>query len=91
MQYNDTKTLQLSRNLGYLIKQIRKNKTHMSLDGLANAYDINKGTLSLIENGIYNCKFVTLWKLSEALGIKCSDLVRELEKELGEDFTLLDE
>ena len=63
----------------------------MSLDRFANAYDINKGTLSLIENGISNCKFVTLWKLSEALGIKCSDLVRELEKGLGEDFTLLDE
>ena len=29
MQYNDTKTLQLSRNLGYLIKQIRKNKTRL--------------------------------------------------------------
>ena len=44
-----------------------------------------------MERGLYYCKFVTLWKLSEALGIKCSELVKKLEEKLGDDFSLIDE
>lgn len=91
MQQQDAKTLELAQSLGKLIKTLRKEKTKMSLDNFANAFGLNKGTLSTLENGLFNVKFITVWKISEALNMKCSDVVKILEEELGEDFKLMDE
>ncbi len=91
MQENNLKTEELADVLGQLIKDLRRNISQSSLDNLAISFGISKGSLSNIENGTNNVKFVTLWKLSEALGIRCSDLVKLLEERLGEEFTLLDD
>ena len=91
MQVSNKKTKHLAMTLGQIVKDIRKKQDNISLNRLTNEYALYKGTLSKFERGNNNCQFLTMWKFSEALGIKCSDLVRELEKELGEDFTLLDE
>ncbi len=91
MQQQDAKNLELAQALGKAIKTLRKNKAKMSLDNFANAFGLNKGTLSTLENGLYNAKFVTVWKIAEALNMKCSDVVKILEDELGEDFKLMDE
>ena len=91
MQEFENKNLQILQKLGMIIKNVRKNKHNYSLNNLANEYDIPKGTLSRIENGKENSSIIILWKISNALGMKCSDLIKLAENELGEDFTLIDE
>lgn len=90
MQYKDEKTLQFNKKLGETIKKIRTNKG-VSSNKLADEYDLNSGNLSRIENGVYNCKFISIWKIAEALGLKFSEFAKILETELGEDFKLIDE
>lgn len=91
MQHDNEKLLQLSMKLGEILKDLRTNKSELTLEKLAYEYDIPKGTLSKIERGKQKCQFVNLWKISEAIGIKCSDIVKMLEEKLGDDFTLIDE
>ena len=89
MQQNDEKSIQFSKTVGELVKELRLTNTDKSLNKLADEYDISRATLSKLENGIHHCKFI--WQLSEALGIKCSELVKRLEEKLGDDFSLIDE
>jgi len=91
MQYDDEKSLHLTHILGQTIKDLRKEYNNISLNKLANEYDLKKGTLSKIEKGNVNCKFINVWKIANALGFKFSDFVKILEEKLGEDFSLIDE
>lgn len=91
MQYKDKKILQLNKALGLIIKDIRIKKTGLSCSKLANEYGLDRGNLNRIENGIVDSKISTIWKASEALGLKFSELARILEDILGDDFTLIDE
>ena len=54
-------------------------------------YDIDKGTLSKLERGIYDCRISTAMKLCEANNINFSEFAIILEKELGSDFKFLEE
>ncbi len=90
MQQEDKKVLHFNKILGEVIKENRINKAKISLNKLAHEYDLDRGNLSKIENGILNCRLVTAWKISEALGIKFSDFAKILEDTLGSDFTLID-
>ena len=87
MQHKNPKSLYLSKKLGKLIKKIRSAK-NISCTELAYSFDIDKGNLSRIENGLIDCKFTTLWKISEALNIKLSEIINALENKLGDDFSL---
>ena len=89
MQYKEQK-LYLNQTIGRLLKKIRTNQ-HISLNQLANSYGIDKGGLSKIENGLVDCQISTLWKIAEASGVKFSEFAKMLEKELGNDFKLMDE
>ncbi len=91
MQRKTEKTLQFRKILGNLITKLRLDKTGLSGNKLANEYDIGNGNISRIQNGEVDCKFVTLWKISESLGLKFSEFAKLLEEELGEDFKLIDE
>lgn len=91
MQQENEKLLQLSLKLGEILKELRKNRSELTLEKLAYEYDIPIGTLSKIERGKQKCQFVNLWKISEAIGIRCSDIVKMLEEKMGDDFTLIDE
>ncbi len=51
---------------------------------------MNDSNLGKIEKAQIDCKFVTFWKIAEAYGLKPSEVVKMLEEELGEDFTLID-
>ncbi len=90
MQYKN-KNLYLTKNLGEIIKNERIKNANISLSKLAYEYDINKGGLSKIENGLVDCKFTTLWKIAEALGMKYSELVILVEEKIDKDFKLIDE
>lgn len=91
MQYRDEKSLHLRKTLGQIIKNIREDKIGLSCNRLSNEYGINDSNFNKIERAKTDCKFITLWKIAEALGIKTSELIKILETELGEDFKLIDE
>lgn len=86
MQQKDEKTIKLAQNLGAIIKDLRQNNIGCSINQFAHEYDLDVGNTSRVEKGSIDVKFVTLWKIAEALHIKTSFLVKRLEDELGEDF-----
>lgn len=91
MQARNSKDLQILENIGVVIKDLRNNKPSFTLNSLANSYEIHKGTLSKIENAKQNTGILTIWKIANALGMKCSEFIELVENKLGEDFTLIDE
>lgn len=91
MQSENNKTLQLNKTYGSLVKKLRIERTNFSINKLAQSYDIARGNLSKIENGCNDTKLSTMWKISEALGLKFSEVARILEENLPQDFTLIDE
>jgi len=89
MQRRSKKSALLTKKLGQVISKIRKEKG-LSCTQCAYQFDIDKGNLNRIENGLIDCKFTTLWRISESLNIKLSDLIKILEGKLKKDFTLED-
>lgn len=92
MQAKSNKDIQILNNIGVVIRDLRNgNKESYSLNTLANSFEIHKGTLSKIENAKQNTGILTIWKIANALGMKCSEFIKLVEDKLGEDFTLIDE
>lgn len=90
MQNKNSKSLYLRKILGNTIKELRENQG-VSANKLTNEYDIGSGNLSRIENAVTDCKFITLWKIAEALNIKFSELAIYIENKIEKDFKLMDE
>lgn len=91
MQNKNSKTLHLRLKIGAVLKSLRSNKTTLSCNKLEEEFELGRGSLNRIENGLVDCKLITLWKIAEALDIKPSELIKKLEDELGNDFKLTDE
>ncbi|MCQ2743297.1 MAG: helix-turn-helix domain-containing protein [bacterium] len=91
MQNKNEKSLYFREVLGKVIRQQREEKTKLSGNKLANEYDIGNGNLSRIENGVVDCKFITIWKIVEALGVDFAEFSTILKSELGNNFKLTDE
>ena len=91
MQQKDEKTKELAVKLGALIRDLRLNSLGVSINQFAHEYDLDVGNTSRVEKGSIDIKFVTLWKIAEALQIKLSDLVKLLEDNLGQDFRFYEE
>ena len=72
MQYNHFIT-------GRIIRKLREQRglTQEVLSGLA---AVSRSHLAEIETGHTNANIETLWRISEALGIKMSDLIRMVEQ-----------
>ena len=72
MQYDHTMT-------GQTIRMLRKQRglTQEVLSGLA---AISRSHLAEIETGRNNPNVETLWRISEALGMKLSDLIQMVEQ-----------
>ena len=66
---------------GQLIRQIRTEKG-ISQEVLSGLAAVSRSHLAMIESGSVDAKIDTLWRISEALGIRFSDLMRRVE-ELG--------
>ncbi len=75
--------------LAQIIKEERE-KRGKSQRLLADEFDIPKSMISRIENGVNEPKLISLLSICEALNIKLSYLMLELEKKLPKDFTLMD-
>ena len=72
MQYNHFIT-------GRIIRELREQRglTQEVLSGLA---AVSRSHLAEIETGHTNANVETLWRISEALGMKLSDLMRMVEQ-----------
>lgn len=72
MQYNHFIT-------GRIIRKLREQRglTQEVLSGLA---AVSRSHLAEIETGHTNANLETLWRISEALGIKMSELIRMVEQ-----------
>ena len=77
MQYNHIITGRIIRNL-----REKQRLTQEVLSGLAG---VSRSHLAEIETGHTNANVETLWRISEALGMKMSDLFRIVEQETGKE------
>ncbi|MBA6383662.1 helix-turn-helix transcriptional regulator [Colwellia sp. BRX10-6] len=69
---------------GYAVKSVRKEKS-LSQENLAELSGLSRAHVSRIERFLYNPKLDTLFKVSNGLGIKLSELVILME---GRDSSL---
>ena len=72
---------------GQALKMLRGEK---SLYMLSAEYEISTSLLSSLERGWKDPQLTTVFKLSEALGIKASDFVKIIEQELPNGFSLIE-
>ena len=90
MQHKTDKTLHLIKQFGANIREKRE-KQNKSQRLLAFEYELDSGNLSRIEAGQIDPKLTMLWRISEALGIQLSEIIKSLEDELGSDFHIIDQ
>ena len=57
---------------------------------LADEFAFQRSLLSRLENGVNEPKLVSIWTVSEALGLRPSELIRMVEDELPKGFSLID-
>ena len=86
---NSKKSDIIFKSLAKIIKAERE-KQNKSIRLLADEYDIQKSLISRLENSLNEPKIISLWTVCEALGIKLSQLIIMLEKELPSDFSLIE-
>jgi len=84
MQQEDKKKI-IREIAGKILKRLRKDK---SLYLLAMEYEISTSLLNNLERGLKDPQLTTVFKLSEALGVRASEFIRMIEDELPEGFTL---
>lgn len=86
MQQKNGKTIQLSKVLGTVLKELREKVPNRSINNVAHEYGLDVGNTSRIENGLIEVKVVTLWKLAEAYDIPLSQLIKLVEDKMPKDF-----
>lgn len=89
MQYENEKTLLIVKKFGEVVRA-KRNALKKSQTVLSYEYDLDSGNLSRIETGQITPKLTMLWRIAEALDMKLSDLIKAVEKELGDDFYIGD-
>lgn len=85
---NKNNTIRLVKVTGEIIKKYRleQKKTMYKISAECS---IHKDTWRLIEKGrVSDIKISSLWKISEGLGLKVEDLIKEAKEVLGNDFTI---
>lgn len=77
----------LQNALATVVKKYRKNK---SISLLSNEIDLSKSIWSELEKGNKDIQLSTFWRIAEALDIQPNILIKEIETELGKDFSFLE-
>lgn len=57
---------------------------------LADEFALQHSLICRLEKGANEPKFISLWSLAEALGMRLSELIKLVEDELPEGFSLLE-
>lgn len=76
----------LQKAIATVVKKLRKKSITKSADEIG----MGKSLWADLENGIKDPQFSTLWRISEGLEIKPHKLVELIEKELGNNFSFLE-
>ena len=74
--------------IGKTVKRLRGTKSQFMLGA---EYDIPSSVLSDLERGVKDPQLTTLFKIAGAFDLSISEFMKELEKELPENFTVNDE
>ena len=91
MQNKNKNSTILRKALGEVYKELREANTNKTRSKIEDEYDLSKSTISRVEYAQFDCKFITIWKMAEAIGLKLSDVVLAIEEKLPEDFRLIDD
>ena len=90
MQHTNSKKAKIIiETLAKLIREKRES-LNKSQRLLAYEYDIQKSLISRLENGINEPKLISLWTVCEAMNIKVSSLIKEVENKLPERVSLIE-
>lgn len=73
-----------SVTVGRVIRRFRESR-RLSQEVVSGLADIGRTHLSAIERGVRKPTLETFFKLSEAIGVRPSELMRAIEDELGEN------
>ena len=90
MRQKTDKTRYFDKKLGEVLKTFRRTRLKCTAANLADDYNFDKSNLNRMENGIIDSRISNVWLVAEAMGVKLSDVIKALEKELGSDFKLGD-
>ncbi len=90
MQHVNSKDAQkIFEVLAKVLKRERE-KQGKSQRLLADEFELQHSLICRLEKGANEPKFISLWSVAEALGMKLSDLIKLVEDEMPSGFSLLD-
>ena len=84
----DIKKKVICSSIAKTVKRLRGTKSQFMLGA---EYDIPSSVLSDLERGVKDPQLTTLFKLSGAFGLSISQFMKELEKELPQNFSVNEE
>lgn len=88
MQHENSKNAELIlKAIGEVVKEIRL-KQSKSQRLMSDEFSIPRSLLSRLENSINEPKIISIWSISEALGMKISDFFKLVEEKLPEEFSI---
>ena len=76
--------------LNALATEFKKLRGEKSRFMLASENDISVSILSTIERGLKDPQLTTVFKIAEAFNIKASELIKLVEENLPQNFSLID-
>ena len=77
---------ELQKAIATVVKRHRTKSITKSSDEIG----MGKSLWADLENGIKDPQLSTLWRISEGLDIKLHQLIKEVENELGDKFSFLE-
>lgn len=77
---------EFQKAIANVVKNLRKKSITKSADEIG----MGKSLWADLENGIKDPQLSTLWRIAEGLDIKPHILIELIEKELGENFSFLE-
>ena len=80
----------LKKEFQKAIANVVKNQRKKSITKSADEIGMGKSLWADLENGIKDPQLSTLWRIAEGLDIKPHILIELIEKELGENFSFLE-
>lgn len=83
------KKSQLLKIIGKIIKKHRL-ATKKGILLHAYEFDIPSSSLNLVEHGARDSQITTLWKIANSFGMTFGEFINEVEEQLPENFTLID-
>ncbi len=84
----DVKKKVIYSSIAKTVKRLRGSKSQFMLGA---EYDIPSSVLSDLERGVKDPQLTTLFKLAGAFGLSISQFMKELEKELPQNFSVNEE